>query len=170
MLMKISKDKAKSFKVEWWEDVLLPRASALAASAASDDTTLTVTTSEGNYFKAGDIVRIITTGEAVRVTTAGASALTVVRGVGGVTAASAASSGTSGQLVIVGNSNAQGATLPTALITERVLSYNYTSIQRDSFRFTETVVASEYYTGNQFELERYKKAISGGWQFSFSLN
>lgn len=159
MLMKISKDKAKSYKVEWWEDVLLPRASALAASAESDVTALTVTTGEGAYFKAGDIVRIVSTGEAVRVTGAGASALTVVRGVGGVTAASAASSGTAGQLVIVGGSNAQGATLPTALITERVLNYNYTSITRNSFRFTETVVASDYYTGNQFELERMKKAI-----------
>lgn len=170
MLMKISKDKAKSYKIEWWEDQLLPRASALAASAASDVTALTVTTNEGYYFKAGDIVRNVTTGEAMRVTGASASALTVVRGIGGVTAASSASSGTAGQLVIVGGSNAQGATLPTAIITERVLSYNYTSIQRDSFRFVETVIASDYYTGNQFELERYKKAISGGWQFSFSLN
>jgi len=159
MLMKLPSNKANSFKTEWLEDLLLPRTSALAASAASSDTALTTTTSEGAYFRAGDIVRITTTGEAVRVTATAASALTVVRGIGTVTAASSASSATAGQLVIIGNVSAQGATLPTALITQRTQNYNYTSIQRDAYRFTETAAATDWYTGDIVEFERFKKAV-----------
>jgi hypothetical protein len=57
MLMRLPSERAKSFKVEWMDDQLLPKFSALAASAASDLTNLTLTTSEGNYFKVGDILR-----------------------------------------------------------------------------------------------------------------
>lgn len=60
--------------------------------------------------------------------------------------------------MIVGGSNAQGATLPTALITARVADYNYTSIVRNAYRFTETAIATEWYGGGLDELERFKKA------------
>jgi len=123
MLLKLPQEKAKSFKVEWLEDRLVPRTTGLAATAASDLTNFTVTTSTGTYFKAGDIVRIVSTGEAVRVTGVAASSITVVRAVGAVSAASAASSADGG-LVIVGGSNEQGGTLPTALITQRTAAYN----------------------------------------------
>lgn len=147
MLMKLPSERAKSFKVEWMNDQLLPRVSGLAASATSAATTLSVTADEGNYFKAGDIVRIPQTGEAVRVTAASASSITVVRGQGSVTAATAASAG-AGSLIIVGGSNAQGATLPTALITQRTANYNYTNIIRDAARFTETALATDWYGGD----------------------
>jgi hypothetical protein len=159
MLMKLPQEKARSFKVEWLNDQLLPRVSGLAASATSAATTFTTTTDEGNYFKVGDIVRIPSTGEAVRVTGASASALTVVRGVGAVTAASAASGG-AGTLIIVGGSNEQGATLPTAMITQRTTNYNYTSIVRDAARFTETALATEWYGGDLMQdKEIGKKAV-----------
>lgn len=148
ILMKLPKDKALSFKKEWLDDRLIPRTSALAASAATADTAFTVTTSEGAYFKVGDLVRITTTGECVRVTATAASALTVVRAIGTVSAATAASSATAGQLVIVGGSNAQGATLPTALVTATVANYNYTSITRNSWRYTETALATDWYGGD----------------------
>lgn len=159
ILMKLPEERAKSYKVEWLEDRLIPRTSGLAASATSADTAFTVTTSTGSYFKAGDIVRIVTTGEAVRVTATGASALTVVRAIGTVAAASAASGG-DGSLVIVGGSNEQGATLPTALITQRTAAYNYTSIVRNSYRFTRTMVETATYGSNPniLAFERKKKA------------
>lgn len=124
MLMKLPQTRANSFKLEWLQDRLIPRTTALTASAASDVTNFAVTAATGSYFKAGDIVRIVNTGEAVRVTTAASASLTVVRAVGTVTAASAQSTADGG-LVIVGGSNEQGATLPAALITQRVAAYNY---------------------------------------------
>lgn len=157
MLMKLPEERAKSFKVEWLEDRLIPRTTGLSASATSAATNLDVTTSTGSYFKVGDIVRITTTGEAVRVTTVGTSAITVVRAIGSVAAASAASGG-DGTLVILGGSNEQGATLPTALITQRTSAYNYTQIIRNAWRFTRTATETAFYAGSLLAKERKKKA------------
>ena len=119
---KFGTEQANSFKVEWLNDQFLPRKSALSASAASADTTLTLTASEGAYFRAGDVIRNTLTGEGMRVTTSGASAVTVVRGVGSVAAVSSAS--TNANIVIVGNAAAEGTTLCTRLITQRASDYN----------------------------------------------
>lgn len=157
----VDKEAAKSFKVEWMTDQLKPRVSALAASATSADTNLTLTTSEGNYFIAGDVVRNTLTGEAMRVTGAGASAITVVRGVGSTTAASSASA--NAKIVIIGHANQQGATMPTRHVTQRVADYNYSQIHRSSYGFANTALATQWYGGNLKDKERKKKAIEHKW-------
>lgn len=127
MLMdsRLKSDKAESYKVEWLQDQLMPRVLSLGASATSAATTLTTGSGEAAYAKTGDIIRIPQTGEAVRVTSSDASAsLTVVRAIGAVAAATAASGG-AGTAIIVGGSNAQGASLPTRLITKQVANYNF---------------------------------------------
>jgi hypothetical protein len=111
-----------------------------------------VTTNEGSYFKAGDVLRIVATGEPVRVVTSGASALTVVRAIDGSTAASAATGGAG--LIKAGGSNAQGGTLPTAMVSVKTANYNYAGIQRDSWRWTETAQWTQYYSGNQLSQSR----------------
>ena len=161
MLMdsRLPRDKAESYKVEWLEDRLIPRVLSLGASATSAATTLTTGTGEAAYAKTGDIIRIPTTGEAVRVTASDASAsLTVVRAIGGVAAASAASGG-AGTLIIVGGSNSQGAGLPTRLITQAAFNYNYTQIVRNSYGFTRTAQQSKWYGAQVLEEEREKKAV-----------
>lgn len=67
-------------------------------------------TGEGDYFRAGDVVRVARTGEAFTVTSVSTDALTAVRGVGRVAAAAMLAGD---QLLIVGNGAAQGATLGT---------------------------------------------------------
>src|SRR3954466_1447664 len=47
-----------SQKAEWLADELKPRLTALAVTAASADTTLSLTASTGQYFRAGDILRL----------------------------------------------------------------------------------------------------------------
>ena len=156
ILGKLPSEKANSFKKEWLQDRLVPRTTGLAASATSATTVISVTTSTGPYFKAGDIVRIVNTGEAVRVVSVATDDLTVVRGLGAVTAATAQSTADGG-LVIVGGSNEQGATLPTALGTQRVAAYNYTQIVRNSWRFTRTATETGFYAGSLLGKERKKK-------------
>jgi len=155
MLMKLPQERAKSFKVEWMNDQLLPQVSALSASATSVATSIDTTADEGSYFKAGDILRIADTGEPIRVVASSASALSVVRAIDGSTAASAASGA---KLIRVGGSNEQGATAPTAVITKRVAEYNYTQIIRNPYRFTETANATGWYGGPLLAKERKKKA------------
>lgn len=157
MLMKLPQERAQSFKVEWLEDRLIPRTTALSVSATSVDTAIGVTAGTGSYFKVGDIARFVNTGEAVRVTTVATGALTVVRGIGAVTAASAQTTADGG-VVIVSSSNEQGATMPTALGTQRVAAYNYTSIIRNAWRFTRTATETGWYAGSLLGKERKKKA------------
>lgn len=166
LLMKLPQERAKSFKVEWMNDELMPQITAAAASAASDGTNLAVTTSEGSYFRAGDVLRVVDTAEPIRVTTAAASSLTVVRAIDGSTAVSISSGA---KLLRIGSSNAEGATLPAAVVAERAANYNYTQIFRDSFRFSETANAVQYYGGGQYEKEARKKAIEHKWQIENML-
>ncbi len=155
----LQKEKANSFKEEWLEDLYLPRLSTLGAGITSAaDVIITTATSEGYYFRAGDLVRIVTTGECLLVTAGnGVSSFTATRGIGTVAAITAASA--NADLVIVGHSDAQGATLPTIMMTQRTTNYNYTVIQRHSYGFTRTAMLTQWYGGPLLDKERAKKIV-----------
>lgn len=155
-LMKVASREANSTKVEWLEDRLYPRVSALASSATSATSSLDVTTDTGTYFNVGDVVRICTTGEAVEVLSVATDTLGVTRSIGSVAAATAQ---TGAELVIVGNANLQGATAPTPKVTKRVANYNYTQIHRHSWSFVRSLTQSKLYGGSEPNKERKKKAI-----------
>ena len=159
MMMKLPESTAKSFKEEWLEDEFIPKNTALSASAASADTVLSLTTSEGHYFKVGDIGKFVQTGEAFRVTAKGASAVTVVRAIGSVAAATAVSGTSQGGIVIVSGSNEQGAEMPTALVTEKTSNYNYAGIVRNAYRYTETAQWTGWYSGEPIAYQRRKVGI-----------
>lgn len=146
--------------VEWLEDEYLPRVSALAASAASADTALTVTTADGNtVFKTGDVVRNMETGEGYLVTSTSANSIGVTRSWGGVAAATASSVA---KLMIVGNASAQGASSATARAVQRVRAYNYIQEQRDSLHFSTVQTAIELYGGREPGKEVAKKMVEHG--------
>jgi hypothetical protein len=92
---------------------------------------------------------LVTTGNA-------ASGFTATRGIGTVTAISSVSGA---DLVIVGHSDAQGATLPTIMMTQRTTNYNYTVIVRDSYGFTRTAMQTQWYGGPLLDKERRKKLV-----------
>ena len=156
-LMKVRSKPANSSKVEWIEDRLFPRVSALAASATSATTSIDVTADEGVYFNVGDLVRNTLTGEAYEVTGVTTDAVGVTRSIGSVAAASSASA--NAQLVIVANASLQGATAPAAKVVERTAAYNYTQIVRHSYSFTRTLTQSSLYTKGEPMYERKKKAV-----------
>jgi hypothetical protein len=157
-LMKVRSKPATSTKVEWLEDVLFPRKSALAASATSSATSISVTADEGVYFNVGDLVRNTLTGEAYEVTGVTTDSVGVTRSIGSVAAASSASA--NAELIIVANAALQGARAPTAKVTERVAAYNYTQIVRQSYSFTRSLTQSKVYVpGGELMYERKKKAV-----------
>ena len=155
--MKTSTRDAVREKIEWLEDQLRPRLSALSASAASADTSIAVTTGQGTYFAVDDIVRNLLTGELMHVTGITTDSVGVDRGIGGVAAASSASA--AAQLLIVGSAYKQGASYGTSRIVKRVLGYNYTQIQRDPFSFTGTETSIEEYGGRNPMKEQVKKLV-----------
>jgi hypothetical protein len=153
---RVSSKSAFSSKIEWLEDELDPRLSASDGINLAASTTINVTTGEGQFFRAGDLVRVASTGEAFRVTSVTADALTVVRSVGAVAAADTADGD---QLLIVGNGSAQGATLGTRKVTKKVAQFNYEQIQRNPYGFTNTLSASKLYGGSEPMKERKKKLV-----------
>lgn len=156
MLMKVASSPAYNTKIEWLEDQLFPRLTTLAASATSAAGTIDVATDTGAYFRANDLIRIGSTGEALLVTAVSTDTLGVTRSIGSVAAASAASGV---DVVIVGNAAAQGATLGTRKITKRVAAYNYEQIQRNPYGFTESLLATRLYGGDALDKERKKKLV-----------
>lgn len=161
ILNKLGSKPATREKVQWLEDEYRPRVSALAVSAESTDSSMTVTTGDGTaVFRVGDIVRNMLTNEAFQVTSVSANSIgtaTAYRGLGSSSPVSSASA--NGKLMVVGNASAQGASSGTAMIVKRASAYNYTQIQRDPFSFTETETHIKQYDGGEPAYELAKKAV-----------
>lgn len=167
MLMKVAQKAARNNKVEWIEDQLFPRLASVASGGyLVGATTINVTAGQGQYFRPGAFVRNARTGEGFVVTSVSTDALTVTRGIGSV----AAAAGNAGdQLLIVGNAAMQGAGLGTMKVAKRVMNFNYTQIQRDPYGFTNTLIATDLYTGGEPDYERKKKLIEHKRALEYTL-
>ena len=137
---------AISPKVEWLENVRMPRYDTASAAALSSAVAIGV--NNAAYFRVGDVIRDTTTGEAMEVTAVSAAALGVNRAIStrfGVSAAVAV--GATDEIFIVSNVNAEGASLRTIKTVQLAPKYNYTEIVRTPLGVTGTEAASKLYGG-----------------------
>jgi hypothetical protein len=146
---------AKSQKVEWLEDELIPRVTQNTGTLTNVATAVPVTAGTGLYFRVGDIARFSETGENVLVTAVAANTLTVTRGYGTITGTALTLA--AGDIIRLGNAALEGATSPTFLVTKQVAAFNYCQIFRNNFGFTKTLQASELYGGPEPAFEAKKK-------------
>lgn len=167
MLSQTGSRPAKSQKVEWLSDQLVPRLTTLnnGGNVASGATTFTVATGTGAYFRANDILRM-SNGENVRVVSVATDTLTVVRSVGSVAASTITDST---DVIKIGNASAEGATLGTIKQTQQVANYNYCQIQRDPLGFTNTLINSDLYGGSEPQYEAKKKMMEHRRQMENTL-
>ena len=165
MLSQVSSRPAKSQKVEWLSDQLVPRLTTLAAAVLIADTTITVATGTGAYFRPNDILRLAN-GENVKVVSIATDVITVTRSIGSV-AASAVSTAT--DVIKIGNASSEGATLGDIRMTQQVANYNYCQIQRDPLGFTNTLIQSDLYGGNEPQYEAKKKMMEHRRQIENTL-
>jgi hypothetical protein len=143
--------------VEWLESELLPRTSSMAASATSAESSITVTTGDGNtIFRNGAVVRNMETGEGYLVTSTSANSIGITRSWGGTAAASSTSAA---KLLIVGNAAAQGASSGASHITQKVRAFNYIQDQRDPIWFSDFETSIDLYGGNEPGEELVQKGI-----------
>lgn len=142
LLKKLRRVQAISPKVEWLEQVLMPRYDTLSASATSAATS--IATPNATYFRVGDVIRDTATGEAMEVTGVSASGIGVNRAIGSVAAASCASGD---EIFIVSNVNVEGASLRTIKTTKLNNQSNFCEIVRTPFGLTGTEAASKLYGG-----------------------
>lgn len=146
LLKKLRRVQAISPKVEWLEQLLMPRYTVTSATATSAATALPVLCA--TYFRVGDVIRDTTTGEAMEVTGVSASGIGVNRGlspISGSTSASAVASGD--EIFIVSNVNAEGASLRTIKTTQLNNLSNFCEIVRTPMGITGTEAASKLYGG-----------------------
>jgi hypothetical protein len=165
MLSQVSSRPAKSQKVEWLSDQLIPRLTTLAAAVLIADTTITVATGTGVYFRPNDILRLAN-GENVKVVSIATDVITVTRSIGSVAASAVA---ISTDVIKIGNASAEGATLGAIRMTQQVANYNYCQIQRDPLGFTNTLIQSDLYGGNEPQYEAKKKMMEHRRQIENTL-
>jgi Family of unknown function (DUF5309) len=151
LLKRLRKVKSTNPKFQWQEGLSMPWLTTLSASATNVATALGVTQ---DIFRVGDVVRITTTGEAILVTATATGAITATRGLGSGTgsaagAIAAVSAANASELFIVGNANAEGATLREIKHPQLNAQFNYTEIFRTPFGVTGTEDATEHYGGDE---------------------
>ncbi len=147
LMGKTRKRAATDPKIEWFEMERLPKQDILNAAVLIGDATLTVTNYK--YFRAGDIIQIVETGEQVLVTaTPAAAAVAVTRAWGEVAAVAAANAG---KLRIVGNANEEDALGRDVISVTRAAKFNYLGILREPFAISNTAKVTDTYAGSDFE-------------------
>ena len=121
----------------------------LASAVAAADTTIVVTNFA--YFRAGDVLLLLDSGEQVRVdTTPTSTTVTITRSFGDVTATTAASGSNIRILTSASGENALGRDI---LSTVKTNVFNYTGIIRDPFGVSNTAKVTKSYAGMDFEEE-----------------
>jgi len=129
---------ARQPKVEWLEDEAMPRITTLSASAALSASAFGVTL---DIFRVGDVVKFPALGFGLLVTVTGAGSISgTVLGTT-VTAANAA------EVFIIGNANAEFATLREIKFSQLVTPFNYCQIVRTPLGISETEEATDHYGG-----------------------
>tara|TARA_B100000378_G_scaffold86056_1_gene67952 strand:- start:26000 stop:27187 length:1188 start_codon:yes stop_codon:yes gene_type:complete len=126
------------------------------AVASTSTTTITIDSSDDNKFAiSGSIVVNSETGEVMHVTadTTGTT-LTVTRNIGGTTHQIADNA----ELFIAGFAAAEGASSPTAISFDAVVSNNYCQIFRTAFQVSNTLQSTYLRTGDKLD-EAMTKAL-----------
>ena len=156
LLMNLRKGGAFSPKVEWLEDDLIPRTSHATTLYDATVLVITVTTGEGTFFKANDIVLNTESGEQMKVDSVSGDVITVTRGYGNT---AVAASTTDDELLIIGNASAENASKPAIKTTLTVAKFNFTEIFRNPFGASRTQAQSKLYGGPDRSYQRKKLGI-----------
>src|SRR5262252_162123 len=129
-------------KCEWLEDESMPRITTLTASASASATVYAVAQ---DIFRAGDVVRFSALNFGLLVSATAAGSIT------GTILGTAATGGVpvSGELYLVANANAEGATLREIKFPQQVTQFNYDEIFRTPFGVTTTELGTMHYGGDE---------------------
>lgn len=142
--------KAGNPKVEWLTDESYPRLTQITASAAASATAFAVL---NDIFRVGDTIKFPALGFGLLVSATGAG--TVAGTVLGTTASAASGA----EMFLIGNANAEFATLREIKFTQLNTIYNYAQIVRTPFGISGTEDATEHYGGDERARLRKKHGI-----------
>lgn len=142
---------------KWFEDEYQKKVLTGSGTLDPDGGNLTVT-GESQYLQVGDVILVAAQGWVFEVTAiVDANTVTVGAELGGATGAAADASG---DVVILGNANEEGAGLREIKATTVTQPYNYCQIFRTPIGITETARNTKGWTKeNDFDYQSRKKAI-----------
>ena len=154
---KIDKKVAINPKFNWLEEESLNKVDTVDYSTNYTSGATEIRVDNVSRFRAGDVVKDVTTGEQLLVSAlAGTDSLTVLRG-WGTTSATTISDGE--YLVVVGNANEEMATKRVAKIADQTDKTNYLQIFRTPFGISRTAENSEMYGGKDMAHQRMMQLI-----------
>lgn len=165
---KIEKRVAINPEFKWQEEESLVKTDQINNGAGYTSADTSIVVDNGSRFRAGDVVKVVASGEQLLVTAVSTNTLTVLRAFGTTAAASAADNAV---LLIVGNANEEFATKRTAKIGDPTIRTNYTQIFRTPFGISRTMDKSEVYGKNDLAHQRmmqlieHQKEIERGFWF-----
>lgn len=135
----------------WWEEQV--DVGQLIVNGAQTNVETTIEIDEfGTRLKAGDMLRVKSSGEAMRVASVTSDTVIVVtRGVAGTTAAAISDNDV---LLYLGSAFREGAGRPTGVSWNPVKKFNYTQIFRDAVEWTRTASKTRLRTGDMVKNDR----------------
>lgn len=155
---KMMKTEVTNPEFKWMDEEALTKADAINYSTGytAGDTSIVVDTA--SRFRAGDVVRNISTGEQLLVTdsTTTPGTLVVRRGWGSTAAGNMANDNV---LLIVGNANAEGAGRRDIKVQDPTTRTNYTQIVRTPFGITRTADKSKMHGPKDLKHQRMTQLI-----------
>lgn len=154
LLKKISKKEAKNPKFEWLEEESIPRYDQANGAINSSNTSLVV--DNGNYFRAGHVIKDVSTGEQMLVDSVSTNTLTVTRGWGNTSAACVSDND---WFTILGGAEEEGSGAPTIKTVKSANKSNYTQIFKEPFDVTRTLDNSELHGGEDLANLRKKHGV-----------
>lgn len=143
-------DPADATTVRWMEDEPMPYWDQLNGAITNVQTTIPV--DNGSYFRAGDLVKIVTTDEVIRVTAVAGNDLTVTRAWAGTAAAAADNA----YLLNLSTAEMEGDVAPEARHTVKVERTNFTQIVKHTVHITGTNEAVKHYHGSERRYQQRK--------------
>lgn len=147
-----------STKAEWIEDTMSPFTDVMNDSGGIDNSTTTMTVTNGAYFRQGDV--ILVESEKMLVTAVSGNDLTVVRSWGDPAAASHADGVT---ITILTRAMPEGASYTTGHSTTTTQPYNYTQIVSQAASVSKTELAmTRYGAEDSLDYEVAKLFADGG--------
>lgn len=150
LMTKLNSRPAGNPKVEWLQDQPMPRITTLSASATSAATVWGVS---ADIYRVGDVARFSALGFGVLVTTTAAGAIT------GTAIGTQVSAQTGAELYMIGNANAEFASMNEIKIPNISTIFNYTQIFRTPLGVSGTEDATDHYGGPERARLRKKFGI-----------
>ena len=153
MLAGVRNEADNSAEFNWFDKGIQTRHTAVNYSTGYDSTATSITVDQANYFRAGDLIKNLSTDEVMRVTAdpTTSTSITVARGWGS-TAAALTDNDT---LFCLGAAIAEGADVRSSLYIDPTKRYNYMQIFRHPLALTLTAKAEKLRTGPAYrEMKR----------------